>query len=94
MDLCGPSRIQTPSGKLYFMLTIDYFNRMMWETFFREKLDVLQKFKNFKAMVENEKDCKIKYITSDNEGEFTSKEFDDFCKQHGIKRKFTTKDIP
>lgn len=29
MDLFGPLRMQTPIGKLYFMLIIDDFNRMM-----------------------------------------------------------------
>jgi transposase InsO family protein len=27
-------------------------------------------------------------LRSDNAGEFTSKEFMDYCKSHGIKRKF------
>jgi len=45
-----------------------------------EKTKASEKFKNFKAMVENETNCKIKCIRSDSRGEFTSKEFDDFCK--------------
>jgi transposase InsO family protein len=39
-------------------------------------------------MVENELDSKIKCLRSDNGGEFTSKEFMDYCKNHGIKRQF------
>jgi hypothetical protein len=39
-------------------------------------------------MVENEMDSKIKCLRSDNGGEFTSKEFMDYCNRHGIKRKF------
>jgi transposase InsO family protein len=39
-------------------------------------------------MVENEMDSKIKCLRYDNGGEFTSKEFMDFCSKHGIKRKF------
>ena len=33
-------------------------------------------------------DSKIKCLRSDNGGEFTSKEFMDYCSRHGIKRQF------
>ena len=36
-------------------------------------------------MVENEMDSIIKCLRSDNGGEFTSKEFMDYCSNHGIK---------
>ena len=37
-------------------------------------------FKNRKALVENEKDSKIKCLRTDRGGEFTSKEFDELYK--------------
>jgi transposase InsO family protein len=40
-------------------------------------------------MVENEMDSRIKCLRSDNGGEFTSKEFMDYCSGHGIKRQFS-----
>jgi transposase InsO family protein len=39
-------------------------------------------------MVENEMDSRIKCLRLDNGGEFTSKEFMDYCNNHGIKRQF------
>jgi transposase InsO family protein len=39
-------------------------------------------------MVENEMDSRIKRLRYDNGGEFTSKEYIDYCRNHGIKRQF------
>jgi transposase InsO family protein len=45
-------------------------------------------------MVENEMDSRIKCLRSDNGGEFTSKEFMDYCNNHGIKRQFSISRTP
>ena len=45
-------------------------------------------------MVENEMDSRIKCLRSDNGGEFTSKEFMDYCSNHGIKRQFSVARTP
>ena len=49
-----------------------------------------KEFKEFKALIENLSDKKIKTLRSDNGGEYISKEFEDFCKDAGIKRELTT----
>jgi transposase InsO family protein len=46
---------------------------------------VFNKFKEFKALIENLYLRKIKILMSDNGGEYTSKEFMNFCKDFGIK---------
>jgi hypothetical protein len=51
---------------------------------------VLSKFKEFKALIENLSERKIKILRSDNGGEYTSKEFVNFFKYVGIKRELTT----
>jgi transposase InsO family protein len=39
-------------------------------------------------------DSKIKCLRYDNGGEFTSKEFMDYCRKHGIKRQFSVARTP
>jgi hypothetical protein len=41
----------------------------------KSKDEVLEKFKEFKSLVENISERKIKILRSDNEGEYTSNEF-------------------
>ena len=52
------------------------------------------KFKSLKSLVENEANMKIKFLRPYNGGEFTSNEFNEFCKIHGIKRQFSTIKTP
>jgi hypothetical protein len=55
----------------------------------KNKDGVLGKFQEFKAQVENQTERKIKILRLDNGGEYTSKEFNSFCIEEGIKREFT-----
>ena len=52
--------------------------------FLKSKDEVFNKFKEFKALIENLSVRKIKILRSDNGGEYTSKEFVNFCKDVGI----------
>ena len=54
----------------------------------------MQRFQEFKALVENQTGRKIQALRSDNGGEYTSKEFDGYCRQEGIKRQLTVPYTP
>ena len=53
-----------------------------------------EKFKILKALVQNELDLKIKFLRSDQGGEYISYEFFDLCEHHGIKRQFSVVGTP
>ena len=56
----------------------------------KNKDEVLSKFKEFKALIENHTENKIKTFRSDNGREFTSNEFKYLCKESRIKRELST----
>ena len=68
------------------MLLIDDYTIMAWVCFLKKKSESFESFKIFKEMVENETDLKIKTLSPDNGGEFTSNEFWNYCEEQGIKR--------
>ena len=56
----------------------------------KKKFDVFTVFKQFRELVENIIGRSIKCLRTDNGGEFTSKEFDNYCMDVGIERHKTT----
>ena len=54
----------------------------------------MQRFQEFKALVENQTRRRIRALRSNNGGEYTSKEFDEFCRQEGIRRQLTVPYTP
>ena len=89
-DVCGPMSSTSLSGFKYYITFIVDYSRKTWIYFLKAKSEVFEKFKEFKALIENLSDKKIKTLRSDNGGEYTSKEFEAFCKDAGIKRELTT----
>jgi hypothetical protein len=49
----GPVSVPSLGGSLYYVSFIDDFSRKTWIYFMRKKLEVLEKFKEFKSLVEN-----------------------------------------
>nr|GFA63361.1 Gag-Pol polyprotein [Tanacetum cinerariifolium] len=60
----------------------------------KKKFDVFEVFKVYKARVELDSGKKIKFLRTNNKGEYTGDEFDIFYRQEGIKRQFTTAYTP
>jgi hypothetical protein len=55
-DVFGPVSVPSLGGSLYYISFIDDFSRKTWIYFLRKKSEVFDKFKEFKSLVENQKD--------------------------------------
>jgi transposase InsO family protein len=93
-NLVGPTTTKGLKCEKYSMLLVDDYTRMTTVLFLRNKSEAFENFKVYKEMVENEIDSKIKSLRSDNGGDFTSKEFMDYCRKHGIKRQLFVSRTP
>ena len=89
-DVCGPMSSSSLSGYVYYVSFIDDFSRKTWIYFMKNKDEVFSKFKEFKALIENHTEKKIKNFRLENGGEFTSNELKELCRDSGIKRELTT----
>ncbi|KAE8667942.1 hypothetical protein F3Y22_tig00112352pilonHSYRG00005 [Hibiscus syriacus] len=66
-DVCGPIKPSSLGNSNYFLLFIDDFSRKTWVYFLKQKSEVFEVFKKFKAVVERESGRKIKAMRSDRE---------------------------
>jgi hypothetical protein len=87
--VCGQISVPSASGFRYYMTFIDDYSRRTWIYFIKTKDEVFSQFKEFKALVENQKGKKIKVLSLDDKGEYTSNEFNNLCKEAWIKREMT-----
>ena len=88
--VCGPMPSIYLSADEYYVTFIDDYSRNTWIYFLKNKSEVFGKFKEIKVLIENISNKKIKTLWVDNGREYTSKEFESFCKDVGIKRELIT----
>lgn len=83
-DICGKMETKSIGGAQYFILFIDDYSRMTFIYFLKYKHEAFNTFKNFKSMVENQQNKKIKVFRTDNAGDLCSHEFESYLKNEGI----------
>lgn len=93
-DLCGPMKVPTWNGARYLMMLTDDFTRKTFGYLLKTKDEAFLRFKEFKAKVENETECKIKTFRTDNGGEYCGHEFESFLKESGIAHQKTVPYTP
>jgi transposase InsO family protein len=69
-DICGPFNVKFADGFNSFITFTDDFSRYGYIYPIREQPDALDKFKIFKAKVENQHNVKIKVVRLDRGGEY------------------------
>ena len=92
LDVCGPLKVRTLGGDLYFVTFIDDHSRKVWAYTLKTKDQVLDVFKHFQANVERETGRQLKCVLLDNGGQYIGP-FDQYCTNHGIMHEKTVKKI-
>ena len=93
-DVAGPMKTESFGGARYFVTFIDDYSRCVTVYPITHKSEVLDKFKEWEAVVTNQADCKIKTLRTDNGGEYMSAEFQSFIKEKGIHHETTVPHSP
>nr|KYP31709.1 Retrovirus-related Pol polyprotein from transposon TNT 1-94 [Cajanus cajan] len=83
-DICDSNGVITRGGKKYFITFIDDFSKYCYVYLIIHKSELFEKFKVYKAEVENQLERSIKILRSDRGGEYSSNEMGEFFETHGI----------
>ena len=93
-DVCGPMSVSLFGGSRYYVTFIDDYTRYNCVYFMKNKIEVLEKFKEFHNFAKNLAGERIKVLRSDNGGEYSSRHFDEYLKEKGITRQLTVPNNP
>ena len=90
MDLFGPTRSASLSGKKYGYVLVDDFSRFIWVFFLTHKNKTFNEFHLFFKKMEQDSKYTIFNIQSDHGDKFENNEFDQFCRSHGINHRYSS----
>ncbi|GJT75151.1 retrovirus-related pol polyprotein from transposon TNT 1-94 [Tanacetum coccineum] len=93
-DVYGPTSVASIGGSRYYVTFIDESNRKVWVYFLKNKSEVFNTFKKWKAIVENETNLRVKCLKSDNGEEYSSREFIEYCVENMIRMLKTVPETP
>ncbi|TLX69460.1 transposase family protein, partial [Labilibacter sediminis] len=94
IDLCGPSSVESMSGKKYILVIVDEFSRFTWVYFLRQKSETTATLIKFIKYIENHLKKPVRKIRSDNGTEFKNKELDGYLEERGIEHNFSAPYTP
>jgi transposase InsO family protein len=95
MDLFGPARVQSVSGKWYVLVVVDDYSRYAWVFFFKEKGETFGFVQDLVLRLRNERHGDaIQEIRSDNGSKFRNSRFKTFCHDMGLDHQFSSSYTP
>jgi hypothetical protein len=83
-DLMGPFLHPSINKVRFVLIFVDDFSRFQCIYFLRKKYEVFQQLKDFKALVETQSEKKIKFLRTDNRGEYVNHEIYNIFHEVGI----------
>ena len=96
-DVMGPFPVNSRGGARYLVTFVDDFSGYVWVEFLERKSDVFDKVREF-VVKHSTSQCKVngvvwgcdlKYLRSDNGGEYRNHRLTRFCKTMGITQQFS-----
>ena len=90
----GPLPVRTHSGYRYWSTWIDDYGSFKVVIPMKAMSETFDAFKRFKAYAETQLDLRIAALQDDKGAEYMSKEFEQFCIEHGIARRHTVRNRP
>ena len=93
-DLCGKMGVKSVGGAEYFLTFLDHHTHYCWVYPLKRKDQTFSCFRDWKAEVENRTGRKLKTLRTDNGGEYTSTEFQNYLKGSGIRHELTIPKSP
>lgn len=89
-DVMGPMETRSIGHAKYLLTIIDDYSRDVFVFFLKKKSQVIEQFKDFKVLIENQMNVKMKIIRSDGGGKYDSGAMERFCAKFGIQHQMTT----
>ncbi|KAJ9561595.1 hypothetical protein OSB04_006755 [Centaurea solstitialis] len=89
MDLCGPMRIKSISGKKYILVMVDEYSRYTWLEFLRMKSEAPELIIKFIKRIQVLLQLPVRKIRSDNGTEFKNATLDAYVTSVGISHNFS-----
>lgn len=94
MDLIRPIKPSSCGGKKYILTIVDDYSRVIFIELLKEKGETAKKLKELIVLKENQMELKLKVVRTDNGGEFTGRDLEEWLKEKEIKHELSPAKTP